>query len=113
MLTSNKSGCLVYDNAFHINMAEHNENVPEQTLPLLTMDDITPTDYYVKIGNKNPRVDFDKLSIRENSCRIVKDILLAHPCKHLLDKSTSVPLFTSGLDVVDYVVHDRNCKVNR
>lgn len=74
-------------------MAEHNENVPEQTLPLLTMDDITPADYNVKIGNNNPRVDFDKLRILENSCRIVKDILLAHPCKHLLNRSTSVPVF--------------------
>jgi hypothetical protein len=93
VLTRNKSGCLVYDNVFQINMAEHNENVPEQSLPLLTMDDITPAEYNVKIGNNNPRVDFDKLRIRENLCRIVKDILLAHPCKHLLDKSTSVPEF--------------------
>jgi hypothetical protein len=93
VLTRNKSGCLVYDNAFQINMAEHNENVPEQTLSLLTMDDITPADYNVKIGHNNPLVDFDKLRIPENSCRIVKDILLAHPCKHLLNKSTSVHVF--------------------
>ena len=33
------------------------------------------------------------MRIPENSCRIVKDILLAHPCKHLLNRSTSVPLF--------------------
>jgi hypothetical protein len=90
MLTSNKSGCLVYDNTFQTNMAEHNEYVTELSQPLLTMDDITPADY--NVGN-NPRVDFDKLRISENSCRIVKDILLAHPCKHLLNKSTSVPLF--------------------
>jgi hypothetical protein len=74
-------------------MAEHNENVPEQTLPLLTMNDIVPANYSITLGRNNPRDDFDKLRIPENSCKIVKDILLAHPCKHLLDKSTPVPLF--------------------
>lgn len=93
VLTSNKSGCLVYDDVSQINMAEHNENDPEQTLPLLTMNDIIPADYNVNIGNNNPRVDFDKLRIPENSCKIVKDILLAHPFKHLLNKSTSVTVF--------------------
>lgn len=93
VLTSNKSGCLVYDNVSQINMAEHNENDPEQILALLTMHDIIPADCSVTIGKNNPRVDFDKLRIPESSCKIVKDILLAHPCKHLLDKSTSVPEF--------------------
>jgi hypothetical protein len=93
LLTSNEFGCLAYDDVFQINMAEHNENVNEQSQPLLTMDDITPENYNVTIGNNNPRVDFDKLKISEKSCKIVKDILLAHPCKHLLCKSTSVPLF--------------------
>ena len=74
-------------------MAEHSENVPEQTLPLLTLNDIVPADYRITIGRNNPRVYFDKLRIPEDSCKIVKDILLAHPCKHLLDKSTSVPTF--------------------
>ena len=74
-------------------MAEHNENVAEQPLPLLTLDDITPENYHVTLGNNNPRVDFNKLKITEKSCMIVKDILLAHPCKPLLTCSTSVPLF--------------------
>lgn len=69
VLTSNKSVCLVYDNTLQINMAEQNENVPEQSQPLLTMDDITPADYNVVIGNNNPRVDFEKLRISENFCR--------------------------------------------
>ena len=90
VLTSNKSGCLVYDKVSQINMAEHNENDPEQTLPLLTLNDIIPIDYSVTIGKNNPRVDLDKLRIPEDSCKIVKDILHVHPCKHLLDKSTSV-----------------------
>lgn len=63
MLTRNKFGYLVYDYTFQINMVEHNENVPAQALPLLTMDDITPENYNVTIGNNNPRVDFNKLKI--------------------------------------------------
>ncbi|PWA92696.1 hypothetical protein CTI12_AA075180 [Artemisia annua] len=34
-----------------------------------------------------------KLSIPDDTCKIVKNILLAHPCKPLLTKSTSVPIF--------------------
>ena len=60
-------------------MAEHSENVPEQTLPLLTLNGIVPADYRITIGRNNPRVNFDKLRIPEDSFKIVKDILLAHP----------------------------------
>lgn len=74
-------------------MDEHNKNVSEQTLPLLTLNDIVPADYRITIGKNNPRVNFDKLRIPEDSCKIVKDILVAHPCKHMLNRSTSVPTF--------------------
>ena len=72
-------------------MAQHNENAPAQNLPLLTLDEIVPTNYNITIGNNNPRIDFNKLRVPEDSSRILKDILLAHPCKDMLTKSTSVP----------------------
>ena len=74
-------------------MAEHNENAPEQTLPLLTLGEIVPASYNITIGNNNPRIDFNKLQIPEDSCKIVKNILLAHPCKDMLTKSIYVPTF--------------------
>jgi hypothetical protein len=74
-------------------MAEHNENAPEQTLPLHTLGEIFPADYNITIGQNNPRIDFNKLRIPKDSCKIVRDILLAHPCKSMLTKYTSVPIF--------------------
>ena len=68
-------------------------NVPRQEQPLLTLNDIAPAGYNKTIDKNNARVDFNKLKIPEDSCRIVKDILLAHPCKYMLTKSTSVPSF--------------------
>ena len=69
------------------------ENAPAQNLPLLTLGEIVPADYRITFGNNNPRIEFNKLSITEDSCRIVKDVLLAHPCKDMLTKSASVPSF--------------------
>ena len=72
---------------------QQEENAPAQNLPLLTLGEVVPADYNVIIGNNNPRIDFNKLRISEDSCRIVKNILLAHPCKDMLTKSASLPTF--------------------
>ena len=82
---------------FQFTMAEQQqqqeENAPAQNIPLVTLGEIVPATYRVQIGPNNPRVDFIKLSIPEDSCRVVKEILLAHPCTYLLTKSASVPIF--------------------
>ena len=74
-------------------MAAQDMDIPEQETQLQTLTDITPTDYKVIIGSNNQRVVFDDLNIPEDSCKIVKDILQAHPCRFMLTKSISVPSF--------------------
>ena len=81
---------------FQFTMAQQQqqeENAPAQNLPLVALGEFLPPNYKVTIGNNNPRIDFNKLSIPEDSSRIVKDILLVHPCKDMLTKSASVPTF--------------------
>ena len=81
---------------FQFTMAQQQqqaENAPAQNLPLMTLGEVVPADYNVSLGKTNLRIDFNKLRITEDSCRIVRDILLAHPCKEVLTKSASVPTF--------------------
>ena len=72
-------------------MAEHNVIDPAELLPPITLNDFIPAEYNISIGNNNPRIDFNKLQITEESCRVVKDVLLDHPYRYMLMKSASVP----------------------
>ena len=69
-------------------MAEQmNVDAPE----VLSIADIYPHGYPMKIGKNNLRVDFDTLTCSESSCLIAIDILRTHPYQNMLTHSATVP----------------------
>ena len=58
---------------------------------VLTVADIFPYGYPMKIGKNNLRVDFDSLNCSESSCLIAVDILKNHPYQNMLTNSATVP----------------------
>lgn len=63
----------------------------QQPQPMIIMANTFPKGYNVEIGKKNKRVEFHKIKCSEPSCQIAIEVLKIHKCRHVMEKSASVP----------------------